>query len=171
MTERERWVVYPLLFLALGASLRDKLGGRTTTKSIVCQELRVEDEPVGNQTARVLALIGRTEPTAGKPSVGYLMVNGQVGVDGALNVKGTVNANQYFFRGLPMIPAVHAVAPGAALQNLMQAIPQAPTNAPDAAGRPGKSEPPSSPSPAKGAGEKSDRAADAPAADAEQPEN
>ena len=25
MTERERWIVYPLLFLALGAALRDKL--------------------------------------------------------------------------------------------------------------------------------------------------
>jgi hypothetical protein len=31
MTERERWIVYPLLFLALGAALRDKLVDRTTT--------------------------------------------------------------------------------------------------------------------------------------------
>ena len=46
MTERERWIVYPLLFLALGAALRDKLVDRTTTKSIVCQELTIVDEEV-----------------------------------------------------------------------------------------------------------------------------
>ena len=33
MTERERWIVYPLLFLALGAALRDKLSEHTKTKT------------------------------------------------------------------------------------------------------------------------------------------
>jgi hypothetical protein len=171
MTERERWVVYPLLFLALGASLRDKLGGRTTTKSIVCQELRVEDEPVGNQTARVLALIGRTEPSAGKPSVGYLMVNGQIGVDGSVNVKGMVNANQYLFRGLPVIPGLQAVVPGAALQNLMQAIPQAPASETTTDDRSGKSDASSSALPAPPPAGKSDRAADSPPSAGAQPED
>jgi hypothetical protein len=149
MTERERWVVYPLLFLALGASLRDKLGGRTTTKSIVCQELRVEDEPVGNQNARVLAHIGRTEPSPGKPSVGYLMVNGQIGVDGAVNVNGMINANQYLFRGLPLIPGVQAIIPGAAMPNLMHASPQAQPSEPETKIRPGQSPPASPPAPAQ----------------------
>lgn len=47
MNERERWIVYPLLFLALGASLRDKLFNRTQTKTIVCESLSVEgpDQP------------------------------------------------------------------------------------------------------------------------------
>ena len=68
MTERERWVVYPLLFLALGAALRDKLIDRTITKSIVCQELNVVDEePLGRQPPRVLAKIGRAEPKSGGP--------------------------------------------------------------------------------------------------------
>ena len=54
MSERERWVVYPLLFLALGAALRDKLVDRTTTKSIVCQELTiVDEEPDGQNPVRV----------------------------------------------------------------------------------------------------------------------
>ena len=78
MSERERWVVYPLLFLALGAALRDKLFDRTTTKSIVCQELTViDEEPVGRQPARILAKIGRAESATGGPPSGFLFVNGQ----------------------------------------------------------------------------------------------
>jgi hypothetical protein len=81
MSERERWVVYPLLFLALGAALRDKLFDCTTTRSIVCQELTVVDEqPVGNQPVRVLARIGRTQSAdAGGPR-GQLLVNGELEV-------------------------------------------------------------------------------------------
>jgi Asp-tRNA(Asn)/Glu-tRNA(Gln) amidotransferase A subunit family amidase len=48
MNERERWIVYPLLFFALGAALRDKFLQRVTTdelvaKRIVCDELDVRD--------------------------------------------------------------------------------------------------------------------------------
>jgi hypothetical protein len=78
MTERERWVVYPLLFLALGAALRDKLIDRTTTKSIVCEELAVVDqEPTTGAPARILAKIGR-EPGVG--GGGYLWVNGNIDI-------------------------------------------------------------------------------------------
>jgi hypothetical protein len=97
MTDRERWIVYPLLFLALGASLRDKLGGRTTNKSIVCQDLRIEDEAVGNQPPRLLAMIGRTEATATTPSRGVLVINGEVAVDGDVKVNGAIDAKQYAY--------------------------------------------------------------------------
>ena len=43
MSERERWIVYPLLFLALGSALRDKLVKQTRTKQLVCEELIVVD--------------------------------------------------------------------------------------------------------------------------------
>jgi hypothetical protein len=99
MTERERWVVYPLLFLALGAALRDKLGGSTKTKSVVCQELRIEDEPSGSQPARTLAIIRGTEPTATERSLGVLEIDGNV------NVNGIVNANQYACQGIVLTPA------------------------------------------------------------------
>ncbi len=79
MTERERWVVYPLLFLALGAALRDKLVDRTVTKRIVCQELRIEDEPVGNEPARVLAIIGR-EPKPTGSGTGFFYLNGNMDI-------------------------------------------------------------------------------------------
>jgi hypothetical protein len=50
MSERERWIVYPLLFLALGVGLRDELFNRTWSKNVVCQQLvMVEEDPVNFQ--------------------------------------------------------------------------------------------------------------------------
>jgi len=80
MSERERWIVYPLLFLALGAALRDKLVDRTMSKSIVCQEITVVDEePIGGQPGRVLAKIGRSQ-SPGRPSRGFLYLDGELEV-------------------------------------------------------------------------------------------
>lgn len=100
MSERERWIVYPLLFLALGASLRDKLFNITTSKSIRCQELTVIDEdPLGMREGRVLAQIGRTENTSpADASKGYLYVDGQI------EARGAVVARQYGVRDLPFAP-------------------------------------------------------------------
>src|SRR3954466_14059380 len=144
MTERERWIVYPLLFLALGAALRDKLVDRTTTKSIVCQELLIVDEestgpqsqrtlarigrkPKSNgkstaslqmngdleiidddltETARILATVGRTDPPSGVPASGYAVIRGEVAVE------GVVDARQYVWQHLPIMPM--QVAPGLA---------------------------------------------------------
>lgn len=44
MSERERWIVYPLLFLALGAALRDKIIKTTESQRIKCQGLIVVDK-------------------------------------------------------------------------------------------------------------------------------
>jgi hypothetical protein len=160
MTERERWIVYPLLFLALGAALRDKLFDRTTTKSIVCQELTVVDEePVANRPVRILAKIGRTESASGTPPRGYLLVNGQVevvddlvrgpqsapvtlaklgpatpirgvppggflAINGQVDVQGGVNARQYAYQGMPIVPALRGVLPGVSLPDLIHALQQ-----------------------------------------------
>jgi hypothetical protein len=106
MSERERWIVYPLLFLALGAALRDKLVDRTTTKSIVCQDLTILDDEVPGRTPRVLARIGRTEATAAARPIGYLFVSGEVDVEGVVKVNGLINAKQYAIQGLSFIPAI-----------------------------------------------------------------
>jgi len=45
MSERERWIVYPLLFFALGAALRDKLLQQVDVKNIRCENLQI----VGSQ--------------------------------------------------------------------------------------------------------------------------
>ena len=144
MTERERWIVYPLLFLALGAALRDKLGGRTTTKSIVCQELRIEDEPVGNQPARVLALLGRGQTRADGPAYGYMYVNGKLKVDGI--VEADRYSNQAGVNG-----PVYQVMPGVSLPDFLRAMQAGQSAAPfnpqnDAGQRKAPSEPPTSPS-------------------------
>jgi hypothetical protein len=77
MTERERWIVYPLLFLALGASLRDKLFERASaSKGIICQKLTVVDED-----DRILAQIGSADrDSADDEPKGLLQVNGNIAV-------------------------------------------------------------------------------------------
>lgn len=115
MTERERWVVYPLLFLALGAALRDKLVDSTITKRIVCQELTVVDEePVGMQPVGVIARIGRTEAAHGQPSTGYLVLNGQLEAD-------VINAKQYAHNGRTFVPSLAGIFPWSA--ELMRRLP------------------------------------------------
>jgi hypothetical protein len=117
MSERERWIVYPLLFLALGASLRDKLFDQTMSRRIVCQELIVaEDDRGGREPMRVLARIGATEPTATGRPIGNVFVDGQV------VVKGTINANNYSMRGIPFGPALRAVLPGVSPADLLRAL-------------------------------------------------
>jgi hypothetical protein len=150
MTERERWVVYPLLFLALGASLRDKLADRTTTKSIVCQELNVVDEePIGGEPPRVLARIGRMEPKSGGPSSAHFIINGHVEIAdddlarsppphslvrlgrtepspgapsaGYAVVDGVVNARQYAYQGVLFMPALQSL-PGISIPDILRAL-------------------------------------------------
>ena len=122
MSERERWVVYPLLFLALGAALRDKLVDRTITKSIVCQELSiVEESPDGRDSVRVLAKLGHTVATPKVPSAGFLVVNGEALINGAVNVNGTLNAKHYLLPPTLFAPTFQ-VPPGVSLPDLMRAL-------------------------------------------------
>jgi hypothetical protein len=89
MSDRERWIIYPLLFLALGAALRDKLIDRTTTKSLVCQELLVMDEqPMGGEPV-LLARIGPGNQTNSKSaSKGHFMLSGDIALSGEMTVNG-----------------------------------------------------------------------------------
>ena len=62
MSERERWIVYPLLFLALGAALRDKMFDRTWSRVVVCEELSVIDSSRGSPSAPpIVAHLERVE--------------------------------------------------------------------------------------------------------------
>lgn len=82
MTDRERWIVYPLLFLALGVALRDKLSEHTKTKTIECQELIVYGEESAGQPAVPLVQIGGTERTSsGSPHLGQIVVYGVESAD------------------------------------------------------------------------------------------
>jgi hypothetical protein len=51
MSERERWIVYPLLLLGLGASLKDKLVAPSVVKAemIECNQIQCRQQLVTNQ--------------------------------------------------------------------------------------------------------------------------
>ncbi len=69
MTERERWIVYPLLFFALGAGLRDKFLQHVSTKELECQrivakEIVCEDVSVidSEKPDRIVAKLASGQP-------------------------------------------------------------------------------------------------------------
>ncbi len=51
MSDRERWIIYPLLFLALGTALRDKLTQSIEVDRILCKQLVVVD---GQRTPKIV---------------------------------------------------------------------------------------------------------------------
>ena len=126
MTERERWIVYPLLFLALGAALRDKLSEHTKTKTIECQELMVYGDEGADQQPVPLVQIGAVKRTsADSPHLGQILVNGlvqaqgvrsegiQAGVIQADSIQTTnINADKYYFRRVPFAPQPVPAVPG-----------------------------------------------------------
>ena len=61
MSERERWIVYPLLFFALGAALRDKVLQRVDTKEVLCESVKIIDH---QDPTRLLAELS-FQPTSG----------------------------------------------------------------------------------------------------------
>jgi hypothetical protein len=145
MTERERWIVYPLLFLAMGASLRDKLFDRTTSKSIVCQELIVvDDDRGGNKPVRILARIGGTDHTPSDPAR-----EGQMFIDGHLLVEqlraGTIVADNFAYRGIPFAPTLRAIIPGVTPADVLRALQQAAGASPDGTVQIAPPQPPAAP--------------------------
>ncbi len=106
MSDRERWIVYPLLFLALGAALRDKLAKQTRAKQIVCEQLYVVDTE-----GRPLATLAGNElhlDLAGK-SQGYVTA-------------GVVDAETLAQRGRPVVTS--GAGQGISLPQLLRLLPQ-----------------------------------------------
>jgi hypothetical protein len=133
MTERERWIVYPLLFLALGAALRDKLSEHTKNKRIECQELIVFGDDSAGMPPVPLVQIGAVErKSADAPHVGQIVVSGQVVAD-AVQAEAIqsnqfqaneINAGNYYFRRVPFAPLLRAI-PGTSAEDLLRAQQQA----------------------------------------------
>jgi len=73
MSERERWIVYPLLFFALGSALRDKLLQRIESKEIYCESLKIVDP---QDPMRLLAELGSGKEISYNPA----QTAGRVGV-------------------------------------------------------------------------------------------
>lgn len=81
MTERERWIVYPLLFLALGAALRDKLIKQTFSERIECELLVCDDIVARNKVQANVAvrspLLEADSVTAGRVNSAAVLQGGQ----------------------------------------------------------------------------------------------
>jgi hypothetical protein len=116
MTERERWIVYPLLFLALGAGLRDKLFDQTRSKSIECQELTVSAEDRGSRPPIPLARIGAIDRSPNdKTPAGQMLLNGQLFVESiraSAVYADRIYADNYVYHGVPFAPTILRALPG-----------------------------------------------------------
>jgi hypothetical protein len=143
MTERERWIVYPLIFFALGAALRDKFLQQVSTKEILCQRLECEG-PItcegvvvldANNKRQPLVQLGRIEPPDGdanKPSteLGVLILRDNQGQE-----LGYVSNNELFVKKIScenlsvVDPSVPRGQPARVLAGLWSLVAQ-PANAP-----------------------------------------
>ena len=77
MSERERWIIYPLLFFALGAAVRDKILHRVEAKEIFCESLKIIDQQDPTRRSFVELGIQRArsnDPTQLADRVGMLRV-------------------------------------------------------------------------------------------------
>ncbi len=77
MSERERWIIYPLLFFALGAAVRDKILHRIEAKEIFCESLKIIDQqdPTGRSFVELGIQRARSnDPTQLADRVGMLRV-------------------------------------------------------------------------------------------------
>jgi hypothetical protein len=77
MTERERWIVYPLVLFALGAALRDKFSQSVTTKEltaqhIICDDLVVRDPSTADRIVAKLTSDAPPNSAPGTPRFGVL---------------------------------------------------------------------------------------------------
>ncbi len=158
MNDRERWIIYPLLFLALGAALRDKLLKQTRADQIVCSRMILVDtdgRPMAYLTGDELSFV------PGGRGNGLIQVN-------AINAEGLYERNQPVAKVVgeqlwkPFMQMFSQLSTGR-LPNL-RIVPQ-PTPPPGIPPSEGADESPTTPGsgptltpPAKPAGEPADRA-------------
>jgi len=121
MSERERWIIYPLLFFALGASIRDKLLQRVEAKEIFCESLKIVDQQDHN---RPLAELGfrradSNDPTQLADRVGRLRLIDSDGrevceLNSNLSVQRLATKQLLVVdpNGVPMVNAMAELVPG-----------------------------------------------------------
>lgn len=95
MSDRERWIVYPLIFFALGAAMRDKLLQRVEAKEIVCESVSIVDLHNPTQVLAELSFrrAGPNDPTQLAEKVGQLLL-----VDSDGNDIGEINTHAFLPR-------------------------------------------------------------------------
>jgi hypothetical protein len=114
MTDRERWTVYPLIFLTLGIALRSKITQSLDVKDIDCETLRCSELLLGKMLRcgqlRVetpdgkVCVLAAAVPDDGGPS-GELLINGPNGKP-QLGIRGTSQGGFVESRGTDGRPQV-----------------------------------------------------------------
>ncbi len=104
MSERERWIVYPLLLFALGAAVRDKLMDRVEAKEIRCERLQIVDQ---QDPDKPLAELGfkraiNNDPTQLADRVGVLILKDSDG-HGVCDISHDVIVGRVIARQLAVI--------------------------------------------------------------------
>ena len=61
MSDRERWIVYPLLFLALGVALRDKLTQIVETRTVEARFVEAQSVEVDRIRCKSIVVVGKNE--------------------------------------------------------------------------------------------------------------
>lgn len=118
MSERERWIVYPLLFFALGAALRDKFTHEVRTDQllagkIACEELLILDpsKPSDEGQRRVVAQLSSNAPQGRNSSGGHygqlILIGSQgeelCGVNNDQLVISQIRCNQAFSQAFTVV--------------------------------------------------------------------
>lgn len=109
MTDRERWIVYPLLFLALGAGVKDKILDRTDIETVVCENLVVHDHDGKQQVVISSSPVGGQVVTLGSKNAVGVLVGHTEKLAGLMFVDGRGR----LIRSLATMPTSVAAPPGA----------------------------------------------------------
>lgn len=140
MNERERWIVYPLLFLALGASLRDKFGGPEAidTSRIRCDELRASQVVIADPQDKQPRIVLKTVQAGSRDADATPHTSGQIELlDNAQRVQTAISHGAVITHGLKtQAIAVADIAGRTRVQigSKLEAVPQSKDQAPATSG-------------------------------------
>ncbi len=93
MSSRERWVVYPLLFLTLGIALKDKITREVSVRTLQCESLLVTDRQ-GERQVYISANQSGNTLHARNAGLGPDVILGQVEVSGGRQLAGLMFADE-----------------------------------------------------------------------------
>lgn len=114
MTDRERWTVYPLLFLTMGIAIKDKLGPLRVddvySKAVFCQELVVTDAQGREQVVLAANENGGFVRTVGNKSGLRTVLGHMEGVGGLVFVdrEDRVHPGSLYATPTPQTPPVES---------------------------------------------------------------
>ena len=94
MTDRERWTVYPLLFLTLGIAVKDRIVNLSNVDTVLCNTLVVHDRKGKEQVVITSTPAGGLVRTHGTKTGINVLVGHSENLAGLMFVDATGNLSQ-----------------------------------------------------------------------------